>query len=185
MADLDTVMEDISAEKDDFKPRTTLSRNSILSSSGGVIFGNHFGSRSRHQSSSRHSSFRSGYDHRLIRYENTYRMEPHAEEKLDLVRIRRVATTVIETAVLGYKYNPNYARQFSMSLAERVRSQMKTLPYPRYKIVTQACIGQKKEQDLRIASRCLWDLRWDRHVTITKETSGAYVTVTIFFVYTE
>lgn len=184
MADLNTVIEDFSGEKRNSKTRIILPRSSILYSGGGLNSGYNSGTRPRCQSS-RNSSFRGGYDRRFIRYENTYRMEPNDEYKLDLVRVRRVATSAMETAIAGYKYDANQAKQFSATLAERIRSQMKQLPFPRYKIVTQVCISQKNGQDLRITSRCIWDLRWDRHLTITKETSDAYVTVTIFFIYTE
>jgi hypothetical protein len=194
MTDLNTVIEDPSAEERSLerpvsKTRIVLPRHSILMSSGGS-HSSHSGSgfnspaRTRRQSS-RNSFYRIGYDRRLIRYENTYRMEPDEDDKIDLVRTRRFATNVIESAIAGYKYDANHAKQFTAILADRIRNQMKQLPYPRYKIVAQVSIGQKKAQDLRVTSRCLWDIKLDRHITITKETLDAYVTVTIFFVYTE
>ena len=185
MADLNASAEDLSGEtrtteKFTSKTRVQLPRTSILLTSGGI----NLGLRARRQSS-RTSSFRGGVDRRFVRYENTYRMEPDDDHKVDLVRVRRIATSVIEGAIAGYKYDANHAKQFTLTLADRVRSQMKQLPFPRYKIVVQVSIGQKKGQDLRITSRCIWDLRWDRHITITKETADAYVTVTIFYIYTE
>ncbi len=185
MADLNTVTEDSSAEtrhteKFSLKTRFNLPRTSILVANAE----NNLSSRARRQLS-RTSSFRGGYDRRFIRYENTYRMGPDNDHEVDLIRIRRIATDVIEKAIANYKYDGNQAKQFSVALAERVRNEIKQLPFPRYKIVTQVSIGQKKGQDLRITSRCLWDLRWDRHITITKETLDAYVTVTIFYIYTE
>lgn len=193
MADLNPVVEELSgdissSEKRSSKPRVSLPRNSGGPSTGSS--GNATGSsatataRVRRQSS-RTSIPRAGYDRRLIRYENTYRMEPDDDHKVDLVRLRRVATSVIETAISGYKYDPKQGKQFSLGLAERVRSQIKQLPFHRYKMVVQVTIGEKKGQDLRVASRCMWDVKWDRHLTITKETQDAYVTVTIFLVYTE
>jgi hypothetical protein len=184
MADLNTVNEDHSAERHGSKTRVTLPRNSILITNSGINAANNSSYRS-HRQSSRASSYRGGYDLRFIRYENTYRMEPDDDHKIDLIRIRRIATSVIDTAIAGYKYDANHAKQFTVLLAERIRNQIKQLPFPRYKIVTEVSIGQKKGQDLRITSRCLWDLKWDRHITITKETSDAYVTVTIFYIYTE
>ena len=190
MADLNTVVEDSSteariAERRSSKVRNILPRNSILlTSSGGLNSGYNSGSRQRRQSS-RNSSYRPGYDRRLIRYENTYRMEPNDNHKLDLARVRRVATSVLESAITGYKYDANLAKQFSMTLADRLRGQIKQMPFPRYKIVVLVSIGQKTGQDLRIISRCVWDAKLDRHFTITKETSDAYVTVTICYVYTE
>jgi hypothetical protein len=186
MADLNASTEEPSAEthnteKFASKTRVHLPRNSIFITHGGI----NLSVRTRRQSSRRTSSHRGGFDRHLIRYENTYRMAPDDDHKVDLVRIRRIATGVIETAIADYKYDANQAKQFSVALAERVRNHMKQLPFPRYKIVTQVSIGQKKGQDLRITSRCIWDVQWDRHITITKETSDAYVTVTLFYIYTE
>jgi hypothetical protein len=175
MADLNTVIEE---------KRPILPRRSILINTSGINAGI---TNNRHNSVPRPhtSSYRFGYDRRSIRYENTYRMEPNDEHEIDVIRVRRIATNVIDTAIAGYKYDPKHAKQFSGSLAERVRNQMKQLPYSRYKIVVQVSISQKNHQDLLIASQCVWDFRWDRHITITKETLDAYVTATIFYIYTE
>jgi hypothetical protein len=179
MADLNTVAEEVPVdnilEKRSSKPRVSLPRNSGVTSTGGAGSSATTAAGRVRRQSSRTSIPRAGYD----------RMEPEDDHKVDLARLRRVATSVIETAISGYKYDPNQGKQFSLALAERIRGQIKQLPFQRYKIVVQVSIGQKKGQDLRVASRCMWDLKWDRHLTISKETSDAYVTVTIFLVYTE
>lgn len=124
-------------------------------------------------------------DRRFIRYENTFRMEPSEQEKIDIARVHRIATNVIDTAVSGYTYEGTQAKQFTGMLADRIRAQIKQLAYQRYKIVLVVCIGQNLRQDLRIVSRGIWDAKWDRHLTITKETANAFVSVTIFCVYAE
>ena len=190
MADLNTVSEenhaDISGQdKRSSKARVSLPRNSVLPNAAATTaVANTAATRARRQSS-RTSVPRAGYDRRLIRYENTFLMEPDDDHKVDFARLRRVATSVVESAIAGYKYDPKQGKQFSLALADRVRGQIKALPFARYKSVIQVSIGQKKGQDLRIASRCMWDVKWDRHITITKETQDAYVTVTVFLVYTE
>lgn len=188
MADLNPVVEELSGdisnpEKRSSKPRVSLPRNSALPTAGGA--GNVTATARVRRQSSRTSVPRAGFDRRLIRYENTYQMEPDDDHKVDLARLRRVATSVIETAISGYKYDSKQGKQFSLGLAERVRNQIKQLPFQRYKMIVQVTIGEKKGQDLRVASRCMWDVKWDRHLTISKETQDAYVTVTIFLVYTE
>ena len=187
MADLNPVAEDISAEvqqpeKRTSKPRVSLPRNSLLTGSTGTAA--IAGQRARRQSS-RTSIPRAALDRRLIRYENTFRTEPDDDHRVDVARLRRVATSVIETAISGYKYDATQGKQFATALADRIRSQVRQLPFQRYKVVVQVVIGQKKGQDLRVASRCVWDMKWDRHLTITKETNDAFVTVIIFHVYTE
>lgn len=183
MAESKASIEDAIAEERYSKTRSHLPRNSILIPSGRIDSGIYSGVRQRSQSS-RNSHYGKN-DRRFIRYENTYRMGPADDDKLDLPRARRVANSILEATIAGYSYDANYAKQFSIILAERIRNQMKQLSFLRYKIITQVSIGQKIDQDLRMASRCLWDHRWDNHLTIVKETSAAYVIVTIFFVYTE
>lgn len=190
MADLNPVNEETpvdnsSSEKRSSKPRVSITRNANVTAAGGSSTGAAAGVTRTRRQSSRTSIPRAGFDRRFIRYENTYRMEPDDDHKVDIARLRRVATSVIETAISGYKYDSNQGKQFSLALADRIRSQIKQLPFQRYKLVVQVSIGEKKGQDLRVASRCIWDIKWDRHITISKETSDAYVTVTIFLVYTD
>jgi hypothetical protein len=191
MTDLNTVTEEIHLEvsfpeKRGSKSRVSIPRNMGAPGTAGASgsSSNTAAARARRQSS-RTSVPRAGYDRRLIRYENTFRMEPDNDHRVDLVRLRRVATSVIETAISSYQYDPKQGKQFSLALADHVRSQIKQLPFQRYKLVVLVSIGQKRGQDLRIASRCMWDVKLDRHLTISKETQDAYVTVTIFLVYTE
>ena len=191
MTDLNTVTEEIHDDvsnqaKRSSKPRVSIPRYPAAPGTAGTSgsSSNIATARARRQSS-RTSVPRAGYDRRLIRYENTFRMEPDDDHKVDIARLRRVATSVIETAIAGYQYDPKQGKQFSLGLADRVRSQIKQLPFQRYKMVVLVSIGQKRGQDLRVASRCMWDVKWDRHLTISKETHDAYVTVTIFLVYTE
>ncbi|UJR28909.1 hypothetical protein I4U23_010127 [Adineta vaga] len=188
MAQLNTTTDNLlhqseSPNRRTSKVRLNLPHNSILFNNGNY---NEHSSNSRATRQSIRSSFmHSGQNHRLNRYENTYHLEPNDDNKLDIMRIHRVAMNIIETAMINYKYNGKEAKGFIEMLAERIRNQMKLLPFTRYKIITQVSVGQKKGQDLRIVSQCLWNLQSDRHITIRKETLNAYVIVTIFFVYTE
>ncbi|CAF0793482.1 unnamed protein product [Adineta ricciae] len=143
-----------------------------------------FAARMRRQST-RSSIPRNGYERRTIRYESTYQMEPDQNHKVDMDQLRRVASETLATALLSYRYDANRARKFSSNLAERIRNDIKQLSYTRYKIVVHVVVGQRKSQGVLVASRCLWDVTLDRHVTITKQTRNAYITVTIFLVYNE
>ena len=37
---------------------------------------------------------------------------------------------------------------------------------PRYKVVIQTTIGQLRDQGIRVASRCLWDLSTDNYSAV-------------------
>lgn len=38
---------------------------------------------------------------------------------------------------------------------------------PRYKIIVQGTIGQLRDQGIRIASRCLWDVSTDNYTSVS------------------
>jgi hypothetical protein len=42
-----------------------------------------------------------------------------------------------------------------------------SLVIPRYKIIVQTSIGQQRDQGIRIASRCLWDVSTDNYTTVS------------------
>lgn len=165
------------------KVRLNVPRNSIPFNNGNYNENSSY-SRATRQST-RHSFIHSGQDYRFRPHENTYQLGPDDDHKLDLIQIHRVAMDVIETAMIDYKYNGKEAKGFMEMVADQIRHQMKLLPFSRYKIITQVSVGQKKGQDWRIVSQCLWNIQTDCHVTIKKETLNAYVIVTIFFIYTE
>ena len=48
---------------------------------------------------------------------------------------------------------------------------------PRYKIIVQVTIGELKDQGIRVASRCLWDVATDNY------TSVSYTNVRKSFMY--
>jgi len=176
----ETSPDALNSEKVTSKSHASKRRSSVVPGS----VGNNSALRLRRRST-RHSIPRTGFDRRFIPYENTYRMEPNSNYKADLGQLRRIATHIIETAIYGYKYDPNRVKKFSSGIAERIRNEIKHLSFSRYKTVLQILVGQKKGQDLFVASRCLWDLEWDRYLTISRENATACITVMIFLVYTE
>jgi tctex1 domain-containing protein 2 len=194
MADLNTIPESIHIEtnineKPSLVTRTALSRygvmNSNFMSSNGIVATGHTPSLRSRRQSSRTSMLNPGVNRRCVRYENSYRMEPDDEQKINIARLSRCASNLIDTAMSGYVYDVSQVKSFLLSLADRIRSQMKQLVYSRYKIIVQVCVGERKHQDLRITSRCIWDTKCDRHFTITKKLENVFITATIFCVYTE
>ncbi|CAF0971111.1 unnamed protein product [Adineta ricciae] len=165
--------------------RNSKLRLNVPRSSTNFNYYDNFSNSRPHRQSTRASFLQLGHDQQQNRYENSYRMQPDDDHKLDINRIKLVAMNTLETAMIGYKYRQKEVKAFAELLADKIRSQMKLLQLYRYKIITQVSVGEKRGEDLRIASQCLWNLQTDGHVTITKETVSAYVTATIFFVYTD
>lgn len=165
--------------------RNSRLRLNVPQTSTGFNYYDNFLNSRLHRQSTRGSFLQLGQDQPQHRYENSYHMQPDNDHKLDTNRIIRTAMNTLETAMIGYKYQRKEGKAFAELLADKIRSQMKSLQFNRYKIITQVSVGEKRGQDLRIVSQCLWNLQTDSRVTITKETANAYATVTIFFVYTD
>ena len=98
-------------------------------------------------------------------YENTYQLEP--KKKFQAGRVKAIIDEVLEAQLKDEKYDPKSCRQLVKTLSEIIKSKVKDCQYERYKIVCLVTIGQLKEEGLRIASRCVWDPKWDTFATST------------------
>ena len=45
---------------------------------------------------------------------------------------------------------------------------------PRYKIIVQVTIGELKDQGIRVASRCLWDVSTDNYTSVSYTNVSSY-----------
>ena len=56
---------------------------------------------------------------------------------------------------------------------------------PRYKVVVQVTMGERKDQDVRVASRCLWNTETDNYASAAMENTTTWCSVVVFACYTE
>lgn len=71
-------------------------------------------------------------------------------------------------------------------LADKIKHQIKEkLNLARYKIIVQVTIGQKKDQGVRITSRCLWDTSTDNYATVNYQNEHVWVSALVFGLYTD
>lgn len=119
----------------------------------------------------------------LIRKEPTYRMEPTRKFCSSMVNeiIKRILTERLST----FKYTPRTGGRQCMHLSEEIRNLVRALNFDRYKIVCFVVMGENKEQDASIGSRCAWDDKVDCYASYTYETPTWYCTATVYGIYTE
>lgn len=67
----------------------------------------------------------------------------------------------------------------------RCRPLSLTYTYFRYKLISLATIGEKKDQDVRVGSRCVWDTQWDSFATATFQNPHIYAVATVYALYYE
>ena len=116
---------------------------------------------------------------------NTYRMEPDNEYRFRPYRIQPKILEMVIEQMKGQRYNPTTVNELVKNVSRSVHQLMKNFQLPRYKIVVQTAIGQKFDQLLRIASRCLWDPKTDNMLSVNYETEDMIAVVTVYAVYCE
>lgn len=114
---------------------------------------------------------------------NTYRMEP--TRKFEEAKVREIIKDVFEENLVGKTYNTEFCQKMSKQLSDLIKQRVKLLQFTRYKIVCIVHMGQKARQDMRIASRCLWDDRYDNFAEYKHESLDLFAVATVYGVFQE
>ena len=71
-------------------------------------------------------------------------------------------------------------------IADKIRDRCKSeLNIPRYKLIVQLTIGQRKDQGARITSRCLWDTTTDQYASASYQNKMVWASALVFGLYTD
>ena len=76
----------------------------------------------------------------------------------------------------GVTYDDKVATALALEISNMVKLKCKTLKMPRYKIIVQTFIGENLNQGLRVASKSLWNPKFDNYA------SGSYINSNLFAV---
>ena len=121
----------------------------------------------------------------LTRLQNTYRTEPHPRERFFPSEIRKVMENILRSYLEGEAYEPTKCAHLTQSLTDVIKTRVKQMNMPRYKIVCNVIIGQKQHQAIRCASRCLWNHSLDNCASASFENSTLFAMATVYGVYFE
>ena len=114
--------------------------------------------------------------------ENTYRLEP--KMRFPEGKVRAVIKEALDT-LASHTYSASHSPFLTKLLTTRILENVKQLNIERYKVVCLVTIGSKESQDLRIASRCLWDDQFDTFVSVCFEGQRFFAVGTVYGVYYE
>ncbi|XP_007420300.2 tctex1 domain-containing protein 4 [Python bivittatus] len=120
-----------------------------------------------------------------IHYENTYKTQPDKGCKFNSSRTQQILESVLASYFSDVKYNPANSGQLVQNLSDLIRSRVKDLTPPRYKLVCNVFLGQLGNQGLHIASRSLWDVENDSFASATFTNSSLFAVVTVHGLYYE
>ncbi|CAF0789801.1 unnamed protein product [Didymodactylos carnosus] len=116
---------------------------------------------------------------------NTFRMEPENEYRFRPYRVQPKVMEILIEQLKDKFYNPQTVTELVKDVSRNVHMLMKNFPIPRYKIIVQTVIGQKYGQLIRVASRCLWDVKTDNMISVNYETKDMIAIVTVYAIYFE
>ncbi|XP_014424859.3 dynein light chain Tctex-type 4 isoform X2 [Pelodiscus sinensis] len=122
---------------------------------------------------------------RETQYENTYKTRPDAGCRFDAAQAQRALESTLASSLADATYNPGTSGQLAQSLSELLRSRLKDLAPPRYKLVCNVVLGQRGPQSLQVASRSLWDPENDSFATGTFANASLFAVATVHGLYCE
>ena len=118
-----------------------------------------------------------------IQLENTYKMKPDEQFEVDVVQ--KIIKNVLENYLEHQEYDGLLMGQKTRTLADMIKEKVKSLRYDRYKIISWVVIGQKGCNDVRIASKGLWDKHNDTYADAVYENRSLYAMGVCYGIYQE
>ncbi|KAK2860826.1 hypothetical protein Q7C36_004992 [Tachysurus vachellii] len=118
-----------------------------------------------------------------VQMENTYQLGP--SKRFPDHAVREILKDVLSSYLQEEKYEPELCRQMTKTISEVVKARVKDLMIPRYKIIVMISIGQLAEQNVRMASRCVWDAATDTFSSYAFKNSSLFAVANVYAVYFE
>ncbi|XP_062412018.1 dynein light chain Tctex-type 5 [Sardina pilchardus] len=118
-----------------------------------------------------------------VQMENTYQLSP--TRRFPVMTVNDILKDVLASYLQEEKYEAELCRQMTKTISEVVKARVKDLMIPRYKIIVLISIGQLSDQNMRMGSRCLWDVANDTFSSHTFKNSSLFAIANVFGVYSE
>ncbi|ELU14715.1 hypothetical protein CAPTEDRAFT_122867, partial [Capitella teleta] len=96
--------------------------------------------------------------------------------------IERRIQGLLEGLLESEKYDPESAPGLSVTVANAIRNDLKSMETPRYKLICHVTLGQKSGQHLAMASRCIWNDKYDTFASTTFQNSTLFAAATVYIV---
>ena len=154
-------------------------------------FSSHQSKHSGSRKSSVDTSNTANTKNTLFRLENTYKLGPDENKRFFAYKLQpNIVEFVVERMNNSEKlnpsgYNPKAVAALTRDLADSLRREAKNMSTPRFKVVVHVVAGENNQQDVRVGSRCLWNIDYDNCVSVSHKTKYVWASVVIYVLYTE
>jgi len=99
--------------------------------------------------------------------------------------VQKIIEEVVELNLKDKEYVPELAQKQAEDIVNQIRTAVRGLNVPCYKIIVQSVIGQVEGQGVRLASKCLWDELNDNYASFTYKNASLFCTGIVFGIYYE
>lgn len=120
-----------------------------------------------------------------IKMENTYKLGPEPDNMFQAHVVQKIIMKVLSDYLGEREYDGAVMGQKSVTLAEMIKEKVKRLRYDRYKIIAWVVICQKGCNDIRVASKGLWDENLDSSAEAVYENKHLYAMGVVYATYQE
>lgn len=104
-------------------------------------------------------------------------------DKVSVVGMKQILKEVLAEKLTGAKYEGDACAEAAKNLSDEIRNRLKGLPFERYKYVVQVAIGERREQGVKMGTRCFWDSNTDNQASETFMNDQIFCVATAFAVY--
>ena len=119
------------------------------------------------------------------RLENTYKVEPDDGKHFAIDKVESMLKETLERRLSNVTYSSENNRLLATDLTADIKSKVKALQFPRYKLVCNVMITENKAQGLEIASRCIWNSSTDNFASYTYKNATLIAIANVYGVYFE
>ncbi|XP_041847455.1 dynein light chain Tctex-type 5 [Melanotaenia boesemani] len=120
---------------------------------------------------------------RTVTLENTYQLGPN--KPFPVTAASDILKDVLTNHLQEENYEVQRARELTLTLCAIIRSRVKELMVPRYKIVVLIHIGQLNGQSMQVSSRFLWDASNDTFASYSFKNRSLFCVAIVYAVYFE
>jgi len=118
-----------------------------------------------------------------VSVQDTYSVRPAFKDKFRPSEVRSQLKEFLDRTLQDIKYDHAQASALSKSLSEQIRDQLRASQHPRYKLMVQVVLGDKKGQAVRVGTRCRWDADTDSLASYTYTNETLFCVVVVFACY--
>ncbi|CAF0891797.1 unnamed protein product [Brachionus calyciflorus] len=121
----------------------------------------------------------------MPKFENTYKLSPDEHKRFYAYKLQPQILKTLKNHVEKYETEGKSNSNLTRDLADAIRIDAKNMGFQRYKLVVFVTVGDNVGQDVRVASRCLWNPEFDNCISVTHKTKTLWATATVYIIYND